>query len=585
MKKLLYTIPMLIVFCCLLAISAFAIDADSLDDITTAIANATEGENAVINLTSDILVPNTASAIKIEKNMTLTINFNGYTLFTNSGSGGAGSVYGIKVNHGDAKLILNGTTTVDAMNYVVPNDEVITVSNGVINDPNEQTGVKSPDFASNGPAIMLNSGSIEMNNVYLRQYNGGEWGIYCGHSGNAEKLVTNMTLKNSILRVNDGSQFGALGTRGGNTRISESLCIFENSVIYGINGNRGEYWSFSKGSYVENCRFTSTVVRLDTYLNTNQAKGDYPVEFRNVIFEDKHFYINTGRMHANLIDCQFPNGMELSLGSDSGGTAKLIMTYTPTCTEDGKQAYTHANATMTSFEEFHTVVTDYTENNRKLGHNYIQGDVNGAYCPLGDWHFASCSRCDFNGTLNWNDMEATPTEHNHSILTGLMYNEGYSKSGVRVYSCSNDGCTSTNEISTEKPLIHFMGFAPKMDGTEMCIGYELDVKAMEQLKCFNKDLKYGIAVASELKVPSGRLLDINEQGSLVTASSYVINAEVQEYTYTKIDFKLKGDFASTYGDLSLLMSAYVYDGKEIKYICTNSDTDTVSAITYNQIYQ
>ena len=167
MKKLLYTIPMLIVFCCLLAISAFAIDADSLDDITTAIANATEGENVVINLTGDVVVPNTASAIKIEKNMTLTINFNGYTLFTNSGSGGAGSVYGIKLNHGDAKLVLNGTATVDALNYVAPIDEVITVSNGVINDPNEQTGVKSPDFASNGPAIMLNSGSIEMNNVYF----------------------------------------------------------------------------------------------------------------------------------------------------------------------------------------------------------------------------------------------------------------------------------------------------------------------------------------------------------------------------------------------------------------------------------
>ena len=41
-------------------------------------------------------------------------------------------------------------------------------------------------------------------------------------------------------------------------KCKESLCIFENSVIYGINGNRGEYWSFSKGSYVENCRFTST---------------------------------------------------------------------------------------------------------------------------------------------------------------------------------------------------------------------------------------------------------------------------------------------------------------------------------------
>ena len=585
MKKLFFIMLITVVFSCLLSISILAIDADSLDDITTAIQNASEGENVVINLTADVLVPNTASAIKIEKNMTLTINFNGYTLFTNPGGGGAGSVYGIKVNHGDAKLVLNGTATVDALNYVVPLDEVITVSNGAINDPNEATGVKSPDFASNGPAIMLNSGSIEMNNVYLRQYNGGEWGIYCGHSGNAEKLVTNMTLKNSILRVNDGSQFGALGTRGGSTRISESLCIFENSVIYGINGNRGEYWSFSKGSYVENCRFTSTVVRLDTYLNTNQAKGDFPVEFRNVIFENKHFSINTGRMHANLIDCQFPNGMELSVGSDSGGTAKLIMTYTSTCTEDGKQAYTNAVAKMYSFEDFQTPVPEYTENNRKLGHDYVKGDVNTLYCPLGKWHYASCSRCDYNGTLSFDNYEATPNEHNHSTLIGLAYNNGYSQNGVRIYACSNDNCTSNNEQSTDKPLVQFMGFAPKMDGTEMCIGYEIDNVALTQLKSFNKDFKYGMTVATEASAPSGKLLGINENGEIITLAGSIINAEVTDYGYTKIDFKLKGDFANTYGDLSLLMSMYVYDGKALKYIGTDGDADTVLSISYNQIYQ
>jgi len=585
MKKLLYTIPMLIVFCCLLAISAFAIDADSLDDITTAIANATEGENVVINLTGDVLVPNTASAIKIEKNMTLTINFNGYTLFTNPGGGKAATVYGIKLNHEDAKLVLNGTATVDALNYVEPNDEVITVSNGVINDPNELTGVKSPDLASNGPAIILNSGTIEMNNVYMRQYNGGEWGILCSHSGNAKKIVTNMTLKNSILRVNDDAGYGALGTRGGNHSLQESRSIFENSVIYGINGGGSDYWSFDKNSYVERCRFTNAQVILDSYLATNMALGDEPVEFRNVIFENKSLKIHTGRMHVNLIDCTFSNGMEIVLGSDRAGSAKLIMTYTATCTEDGRQAYTHASATICSFEDFKTPVPEYAENNRKLGHNYVQGDVNSQYCPLGDWHFATCSRCDYNGTLNFNNKDASPNEHNHSTLIGLAYNNGYSQNGVRIYACSNDNCTSNNEQSTDKPLVQFMGFAPKMDGTEMCIGYELDVKAMEQLKCFNKDLKYGIAVASELKVPSGRLLDINEQGSLVTASSYVINAEVQEYTYTKIDFKLKGDFANTYGDLSLLMSMYVYDGKALKYIGADGDTDTVLSITYNQIYQ
>ena len=109
MKKLLFTAFLVISLACALALSISAatttIDADDLDDLKAAVSAAEEKDTVIANLTGDIIIPSTNAALIIEKEMTLVINFNGYLIYANSGSSGAGTVYGMLVNHFSAKLV------------------------------------------------------------------------------------------------------------------------------------------------------------------------------------------------------------------------------------------------------------------------------------------------------------------------------------------------------------------------------------------------------------------------------------------------------------------------------------------------
>lgn len=79
MKKIILALTLILIFTCLFVVGVSAaeikVEADSLDDIHTAIAGAQDNDSVIIDLTKDIAIPNTSSAIRVEGAKTVTINF------------------------------------------------------------------------------------------------------------------------------------------------------------------------------------------------------------------------------------------------------------------------------------------------------------------------------------------------------------------------------------------------------------------------------------------------------------------------------------------------------------------------------
>ncbi|MBQ8146702.1 MAG: hypothetical protein IJ039_07945 [Clostridia bacterium] len=515
MKKAFLIIAMAAMLICLLAFGVSAVETivstGSLDEIHSAISAAEVGDEITVNLTGDIIIPKTVNAIVLDKDITVTVNFNGYTIVYNGGGGSAGSVYGMGLKSKGAKLILNGDTEVDYLNYTEPTDETITVSNGAIVNPNGE-GTVYPDYAANGPAVVVFSGTVELNNMYVRNYNTGEWTVY--FHPNMSECTNNIKATNSIIR-SPQSRYAALGTRNAGGNLMESLVEIEGCVVYGT--STSEWLSMSANSYIKNSRFTTNAFKIDSYLKDNHAREGQEAILENVIFEHKTLQSCTGAIYVKMINCQFPNGMELYVLGDSQGKTRFTIIETATCEAAGRQAYVEASKgggkTLTSFEDFPNVDTAYTEQNPALGHD---------------------------------------------IRIIANYEKGYLEKGYK-----RDGCTRCDDYVEKElaPLFACRGYSASENGSGIAIGYSVDVKAVSEYEeATGKTLKYGAFVVTKDKLGNNSIFGENGE-----AASGVINAEMTSYQLSVFELKIVG-FTDLQKDIKLAMGAYVDNGTEYSYI-------------------
>ncbi|MBR2024570.1 MAG: hypothetical protein IKA02_02035 [Clostridia bacterium] len=534
---------------CFFALGVFAteikLETSVLDDIHTSIENAQTGDSITVDLTGDLIIPNTSSAIKLAKDITLTINCNGYTIFAKPGSASAGTVYGMYVNSIGAKLILNGTTEVDYVNYVEPQDAEIKLSNGVLVNPNKETGVKSPDYASNGPAIFLVNGEFELNNMYINQYNTGEWGIFIRHSaGSGVSAVNNVTINNSIVRVHGGN-YGAIGTRQGDSNLIESLVRIENSVIYGT--STGDYLSMSANSYIKNSRIEKYALKIDSYMKDSFAREGNEAVLQNVIFNNEKNSLETGTIYLKVIDCQFVNGMNFYVSGDSQGKTRFTLINSPTCEEEGKQGYIECNRgggkTVTGFNDL---------------------------------------------TIN-EEYDGTPLGHSADVtkINGVTY-ESFLDYGTYSAPCVRCGKSTQYEQSTALPLFNFLGYSTPEDGSYGIVAsFTVNLKVIEQYeKMTGKTVNYGMVAVAKDNLGDKNPLD--ENGNAVTLEKgAVVKAEVSR-DYCAYDFVLTG-MNENQADIQFVFATYVTvtkDGAtEVLYLQGIQKTEKLSRVSYNTILE
>lgn len=518
-KKLLLLASTVVMLVCIFAVGASAsnttIEADDLSDIKAAISNSMPGDEITVDLAGDILIPNQASAVIIDKDITLTINFNGYVLMNNSGGGSAGQAYGFLLKSYNAKLVLNGTSSVDPFNYTEPTDETITVSNGAIVNPNKEKGIKSPDFASNGPAVVVYSGTVELNDLYLNQYNTGEWGIFFSPSvGTDIDVRNNIIAKNSIVRVHAG-RYGALGTRQGNSILKESYVAIEDCVIYGTGEH--EWLSMSANSYIKDTRIADYYLKIDSYMRDSYAREGNEAILQNVIFED-NLGLYTGAIFVNMIDCTFEKPMSIYISGDSQGTTRFTITETADCENAGRQAYDeaarNAGKALTSFEDFSNVVEQYAIDNPAKGH-----------------------------AANLNN------------ILDVAYQDGFDRAGV--YTCPCSRCDA-KDVKAEAPaLFTNKGFSAAQYGNMMSVNYKVNAQAVKEYeKVTGEKLNYGVFAVLADKIGTNNIFD--EEGE---AFSGAITADITDSGFTLFSLKITG-FTDVQKDISLAMGAYVGTTKD-----------------------
>ena len=126
----------------------------------------------------------------------------------------------------------------------------------------------------------------------------------------------------------------------------------------------------------------------------------------------------------------------------------------------------------------------------------------------------------------------------------------------------------------------FKGYSFNEAGS-MAVGFDIDYEAKalyEELT--GETLEIGVVFAGYSLLNGNQPLD--SQGNAITLpDGAVVKFDLTEYDYTYYDFVIT-DIIDGIKDIPLVISAYINNGAENKYIQENGISDTVSGISYNE---
>ncbi|MBQ4511148.1 MAG: hypothetical protein II984_10500 [Clostridia bacterium] len=162
--------------------------------------------------------------------------------------------------------------------------------------------------------------------------------------------------------------------------------------------------------------------------------------------------------------------------------------------------------------------------------------------------------------------------HNESVT--IVYDD-FAANGTKTTKCLNENCPLNTEPKVEnaEPLFIFKGYST--DGKEICVGYVINVNAIDEYKALNpeKSFKYGIVASANNNNP-------------IDVTANTINVDLTNEKYTALDFKLTGDWskeASASAKLSMNIYTSVADGEgaKVSYVYGYTDGDTIISASYD----
>lgn len=132
---------------------------------------------------------------------------------------------------------------------------------------------------------------------------------------------------------------------------------------------------------------------------------------------------------------------------------------------------------------------------------------------------------------------------------------------------------------TYQPVLKFLGYSVKNDGSALCVGYDVNQDSYAVLtEKFGKTLNYGILVA--LGTENNDSLEI-KGGEVSIKDGFNVTAISIGTEYSSFELKLTG-FSEATLNKEIVMCAYAYDGDSIKYLYDTAQV-TPYTVTYNQI--
>ena len=139
-------------------------------------------------------------------------------------------------------------------------------------------------------------------------------------------------------------------------------------------------------------------------------------------------------------------------------------------------------------------------------------------------------------------------------------------------------CTDYIEYDT-KPLFKFLGYSISVEGKSICVGYDVNKEAIDEYEKANSTtVQYGLLCAV-----SDNVNPIAEDGTVIAG----INGQarmLKNEAFSRFDIKLTANDWSKAGEAPLVMCAYIIDGSNISYICSETNTQAAIPFCYNQLF-
>ena len=141
-------------------------------------------------------------------------------------------------------------------------------------------------------------------------------------------------------------------------------------------------------------------------------------------------------------------------------------------------------------------------------------------------------------------------------------------------------CGQENVLESYNPIVSFLGYSFKLDGSAVTLGYRIDNRAVAKHESCGNTVELGTVVCSAFSEHATSPLQITEGGVMAMDERRTVYNTVASM-YEVINLKVSGISGR---ELSLVLCMYVYDGEKIVYLCTTNDgdfeqTDTANTVT------
>ncbi|MBO5286488.1 MAG: leucine-rich repeat protein [Clostridia bacterium] len=170
---------------------------------------------------------------------------------------------------------------------------------------------------------------------------------------------------------------------------------------------------------------------------------------------------------------------------------------------------------------------------------------------------------------------------NGAIDLGIVYAEGFFKSGAHGYDCARCDEVQNNTV---KPIFYWVGYSAKTFGDERGFGqqYVINQKELGDYKAYVESqgdiFSYGVVAAGSSS--AGQPLAIVED--VVTNKEGAQSICFDQLSYDAFFMNISGIDAGSL-DVALMCCAYVRVGDEIVYIDNNQTVDTVELTSFAKI--
>ena len=191
-------------------------------------------------------------------------------------------------------------------------------------------------------------------------------------------------------------------------------------------------------------------------------------------------------------------------------------------------------------------------------------------------------------------IEGTALGHNYVSIESITY-EDYSKTGVKVCSCTNDNCDMT-ENQDALAIFTVKGYSVPVDKARAGISfrYEVNNEALAEYNTVNTALKFGVVGILEAYTGGNELLTKDgEKNSAITKN--MILADLTNGGAKTVDFVITGSASLwetkqmigeneiSLKDAGIIMACYVCNGTDVQYIQTDGKVATPTGITYTTV--